>query len=99
MTLKVSFIIIKNMQSLKSIVLVSLICLSIVSCQKEDENCGIIPTVSFGNCIDSSLIEPNIMCTTDWDPVCGCDGVTYSNSCNATRSGVVSYLSGECCGE
>ena len=50
-----------------------------------------------GGCIDESLIDPNAICTTDWNPVCGCDGVTYSNACHATNyGGVTQYISGEC---
>ena len=37
-----------------------------------------------------------IMCTADWRPVCGCDGKTYSNACNANAAGVSRYTEGEC---
>ena len=50
-----------------------------------------------GGCIDESLIDPNAICTTDWNPVCGCDGVTYSNACYATNyGGVTEFEEGEC---
>ncbi len=48
-------------------------------------------------CIDSTLINPDIFCIAVIDPVCGCDGVTYNNSCEAVNwYGVSSYIPGIC---
>ncbi len=46
-------------------------------------------------CIDSSKISNN-PCIEVYDPVCGCDAVTYSNSCKASVAGVNSYTQGVC---
>ena len=48
-------------------------------------------------CIDPSLIDPDAICPAIYLPVCGCDGVTYGNSCEAINTGgVTSWLTGEC---
>ena len=47
-------------------------------------------------CVDSPL---DIFCIDVWDPVCGCDGQTYSNACYAAREGITTYISGECNGD
>lgn len=46
---------------------------------------------SKGNCVT----KPEV-CTTDYAPVCGCNGETYSNRCNAAGRGVSIQKIGEC---
>jgi hypothetical protein len=48
------------------------------------------------DCIDSSLINPDVMCLEIFDPVCGCNNVTYSNPCYAEINGLTSWVEGEC---
>lgn len=51
------------------------------------------------NCIDSSRINPHQFCVAIYDPVCGCNGITYSNACEAKyRGGVTSWTQGVCSG-
>lgn len=48
------------------------------------------------DCIDESQIDEDAICTTEYIPVCGCNGITYPNACIADISGVTFYTSGAC---
>lgn len=61
------------------------------------EACSVYCQNVASNCIDPSQIDPNMFCIAIFDPVCGCNDITYSNSCVATYyGGVTSWTSGEC---
>jgi hypothetical protein len=57
------------------------IAFALVGCSKED-----CRAKADGNCI----------CPADYNPVCGCNDVTYSNACTANCNGIENYTQGEC---
>ena len=49
------------------------------------------------DCVDQDQIDNDMFCTEQYDPVCGCNNVTYSNECYAYYyGGVTSWVQGEC---
>ena len=58
-----------------------------------------LKTYNFSQCVDPSLIDSSAICFEIYDPVCGCNDVTYSNACYAVNfGGVTSWTPGECSG-
>lgn len=47
---------------------------------------------------DDCKKEPlsDCVCTYEYNPVCGCDDVTYGNPCDAACHGVQSFTLGAC---
>lgn len=41
-------------------------------------------------------VKKETMCTMQYDPVCGCNGKTYSNACIAKAAGVLRMEKGAC---
>lgn len=50
----------------------------------------------FSKCVDISKIVNDCIAIEIYDPVCGCDGFTYTNSGYASCNGVSNYKKGPC---
>jgi len=91
--------------------LLSILCLFVLSCDDDNnsEGCTDINACNFNENAtvddDSCYYSEDactlcdafdyIVCTDDWTPVCGCNGLTYSNACYASVY-VISAIPGEC---
>lgn len=50
------------------------------------------------DCVNSEMIDSTMGCIEIYEPVCGCDNVTYDNSCYAQYYGGVVYWTEGACG-
>lgn len=47
-------------------------------------------------CIDSSHVQYGAYCDPQWEPVCGCNGITYQNDCYSRNAGLTTWFYGIC---
>ena len=59
--------------------------LMLYACPKVEEDCPINATQ-----------DPALVCIQLYDPVCGCNDITYSNACIAESWGVNQFSQGAC---
>ncbi|MBW8050985.1 MAG: hypothetical protein FVQ77_11740 [Cytophagales bacterium] len=74
------------------ILLIGLFVIMSCSCKKDSN----IPVSSSDRCIDTTKINPDSCCFTIYEPVCGCDSITYANACKAENNGVLYWTEGAC---
>ena len=64
----------------------------VLGCSSDSDNDD-----EFGVCIDETLINLETPCPLIYYPVCGCDGNSYGNSCEALNwNGVIAFEDGTC---
>ncbi len=88
------YLYLNNILKMPRVILFSCLLICLTSCVKVDES-DLIDVLQ-RICIDESKIDEQAVCIEIYEPVCGCNAKTYSNTCYAKRSGLISWKDGEC---
>ena len=88
------YLYLNNILKMSRVILFPCLLICLTSCVKVDES-DLIDVLQ-RICIDEDEIDEQAVCIEIYQPVCGCNAKTYSNTCYAKRAGLTSWKDGEC---